>query len=261
MKPRQYSLEQRLVEPFRAIRSIEISSAMVISSIFGFLGFLSLWWFGREMIFNFWIEVLNFLISITGEPWTVSQSSWPGFANPLLALPILSADIPPPTIIVWWSFTFFSIALFLFSDTWRPSLLPLRATTHFVLFLLGVSLACFAIAPTQFEHSVEEWSKVYFLGAYGSLIIYAIIWTCGVLWFPISTWVKIVVSLILLLYFLVGTPLLLFLCTLTLHFASLLLLPLFALAIAPLLQLGWFVSFYSLALSAGSDLNKEVVLE
>jgi hypothetical protein len=129
-----------------------------------------------------------------------------------------------------------------------------------MIFLLWISLACFAIRPLQFQHSVDEWSKIYFLGVYGSILIYTIIWICGVLWFPISNWTKIWTSLLLSFYFLIGTPVLLFLSTLVLHYCSLILLPLFALAFVPLLQLGWFVSFYSIALSRGSAPNKEGAL-
>ena len=257
----QYSLEQRLVEPFRAIRTLHVAPRQIIGSIFAFLVFGFLWWTQKEVVFEFWMEVIRTLISITGEPWQVSLGFWPEFAQPILTLPKLSAAIPPPTALIWWTFMILSLVMYVFSGTWKTSLLPLRATTRFILFLLWISLACFAISPVSFQHSVDEWSKIYFLGAYGSLLIYSIIWTCGVLWFPISTWVKTVVTLLLVFYILIGTPLLLFLCTLTLHYTSLLLLPLFALAVAPLLQLGWFVSFYSLALSAGADPRKEVAYE
>jgi hypothetical protein len=261
MKPGQYSLEQRLVEPFRAIRTLNIAPRQAWLSLFAFFLFLGLWWQAKGLIFNVWIEILRTLISITGEPWVVSRGYWPEFSEPILTLPKLSAAIPPPTAVIWWAFTGLSLGLYAFSGTWKPAFLPLRATTRFILFLLWISLVCFALSPMQFQHSVEEWSKIYFLGAYGSLVIYAIIWTCGVLWFPISTFVKVVVSLMLVLYLIVGTPVLLFMCTLCLHYTSLLLLPLFALAFAPLLQLGWFVCFYSLALSAGTDPRKEVAYE
>ena len=261
MKSRHYSLEQRLVEPFRSIRSLQITPGTLISSLFGFFIFLGLWWFEKNSIFHIWSASLSLLIRFSGQPWQVSSGFWPEFAKPIVTLPKLIAAVPPPSIFIWWSATLLGILLFFVSGTWRPAFLPFRSTTRFILFLLSVSLACFAINPIQFQHSVEEWSKIYFLGAYGSIVIYAIIWTCGVLWFPISNWVKLGASLLVLFYFFVGVPLLLFLCTLALHYTSLLLLPLFALAFAPLLQLGWFIAFYSLALSSGADPSKEVAFE
>jgi hypothetical protein len=198
------------------------------------------------------MEVLNFLISITQKPWQVGFGFWPEFAKPIILLPKLTAAIPPPSPVIWWSFAIGSIALFIYSGTWKSVFLPVRATTRFTLFLLWISLTCFAISPTQFQHSVDEWSKIYFLGAYGSVVVYAVIWITSVLWFPIKTWVKVSLSLLLLIYFTFCVPLLLFLCVLLLNSSSLLLLPLVALAVAPLIQLGWFVAFYSLALSSGS---------
>jgi hypothetical protein len=261
MKSRHYSLEQRLVEPFRAIRSLQITPAVLVSSGLSFVLFLLAWWFGREGIFHIWSEILRLLIRFTDQPWQVSSGFWPEFAKPIVTLPKLIAAVPPPSVFIWWSATLVGVLLFFISGTWRPSFLPFRSTTRFILFLLSVSLACFAIRPMQFQHSVEEWSKIYFLGAYGSIVVYAIIWTCGVLWFPISNWVKLFASLLLLFYFFVGVPFLLFLSALALHYTSLLFLPLFALAFAPLLQLGWFIAFYSLALSSGADPTKEIAFE
>jgi hypothetical protein len=261
MKSGQYSLEQRLIEPFRAIRSIRIKLVTLVISLLGFFTFAILWWCVKMPVFHLWMGILDFFISLTDQPWQVSLGYWPEFAKPILQLPRLTAAIPPPTALIWWSFALGSILLYLFSGTWRSALLPLRATTRFILFLLWVSLACFGLDPNQFQHSVDEWSKIYFLGAYGSFVIYTIIWICAVLWFPIRTWVKFSLSILVVVYFLIATPLLLFMCTLILHYSSLILLPLLALAFAPLIQLGWFVAFYSLALSSGTDPTKEVAFE
>ena len=256
-----YSLEERMIEPFRSIRWISVSKRTIFVGITGLISFIALWWLVRNLAFQFWAQELTFLIKLIDEPWVVETGYWPNTTEPLALLPKLTAAILPPFQKTWWAFSIVSIAMWFVSGGWRPSLLPLKAITRFIIFLIWISLACFAISPMMFRHSVEEWSKIFFLGSYGSFLIYGIIWTLGVMWFPISTRVKITTTVLMILFEVVAVPLLLFICTVILKQSSLLLLPLFALLIAPLTQLGWFVSFYALALSAGSDPSKEVRLE
>lgn len=256
-----YSLEERMVEPFRSIRWISVPKSIRFVGIIGLVCYLAIWWHFKDKVFQFWGQELSYLLRFVDQPWTVHSGVWPSRVVPWISLPKLTAGILPPYQRVWWLITFLTMALWLISDTWKSALLPLKAISRFVVFLVWISLACFAISPALFNHSVEEWSKIFFLGAYGSFAIYGAIWTFGVMWFPISTGVKIFVSLLALCFELVAVPLLLFVSTVILNKSSLLFLPLFALLIAPLTQLGWFVSFYSLALSAGSDPKKEVRLE
>ena len=252
MKTDHFSLEEQLVEPFRAIRWIRLSPLVITMSLLGLTGYFALWWFAKGIVFDFWAKVLKFLVKYTDPSWTVRTGYWPNHLQPWVALPKLMAAIGPPTQNVWWFFAALAMGTWIFTESWKPVYLPLKAVTRFILISIGISLGCFAISPLLFRHSIEEWSKIFFLGSYGSLLVYAVIWTFGVLCFPISRWVKIRVSVFLVAYELIGTPVLLILSTFVLQRSSLLLLPLFALLIAPLVQLGWFVAFYSLALSSGS---------
>ena len=255
MKSDHFSLEEQLVEPFRAIRWIRLSPLMISASLLGLTAYIALWWLAKGWVFDYWAKVLKFSVKYTDTTWSIRSGYWPNHLEPWIALPKLMAAIGPPTQNIWWFFAALAMATWIFTETWSPVFLPLKALTRFILICLGISLSCFAISPLLFRHSVEEWSKIYFLGSYGSLLIYGVIWTFGVLCFPISIWVKIRVSTLLIIYELIGTPVLLIMCTFLLQRSSLLLLPLCALLIAPLVQLGWFVSFYSLALSSGADLN------
>ena len=253
MRSDHFSLEEQLVEPFRAIRWIKLSPLVIFSSIFGLAGYIALWWFAKSWVFDFWGKSLKFLLKYTDSTWTIGSGFWPNYHDRWIALPKLMAAIGPPTQNTWWFFAAFAMGMWTFTEYWKSAFLPLKAITRFILISIGISLGCFAVSPLLFRHSVEEWSKIYFLGSYGSLVVYGVIWTFGVLCFPISAAVKIRVSIALVLYELIGTPILLVMCTFLLQRSSLLLLPLCALLIAPLVQLGWFVSFYALALSSGSD--------
>lgn len=256
-----YSLEERMVEPFRAIRWISVSNGTKLLGAVGLFGFMTLWWVFKNQIFLFWGNTLQFLVTLIREPWIVSYGSWPENHEPLMEIPKLTAGILPPFVETWWMFLVGTVVLWILSEPLKSAFLPLKAITRFIIFLIWISLACFAISPLSFKHSVEEWSKIYFLGAYGSFLVYSIVWVMGVLGLPISTWKKVTITLALLVFELFATPIALFISTMILKESSLLLLPLFALLFAPLLQLGWFVSFYSYALSSGGDPSKDVQLE
>ena len=256
-----YSLEERLIEPFRSIRWIALRPQTLILSLAGLLTFIGVWWFYRNSVFEFWRKELTFFLKFGDSAWSVGTGYWPTRENPIAIIPKLNAAILQPFQTLWWSFAIASGVAWVATRLLPATLLPLKAFARFVLFLIWISLACFGVAPLQFHHTIEEWSKIFFLGAYGSFLIYALIWTCGVLWFPIKTLYKWGITIFAVAYILLGAPLLLFLCVLTMKFGSLLLLPLFALLIAPLTQLGWFISFYAFALSAGSDPRKEVIFE
>ena len=251
MNQNHYTLEQRMIEPFRSIRWLSISRKTFFLSILGFLFFGFLWWHFRVLVFENWANELRFLIHYVDEPWSMHYGSWPDSINSLVFLPKLDAAILPPSPTQWWGFTAGTLFLWTFTGLWSAPFLPLRTLLRFIVFLVWITLACFAISPFYFQHSLEEWSKIYFLASYGSIFIYAGIWLFGVLWFPIPTGIKIVTTLAFLIFELFGTPVLLFNAALILRLSSLLLLPLFA-AFAPLIQLGWFVGFYSFALSCGN---------
>ncbi len=257
MELKHYSLEERLVEPFRSIQWISLSRAKVVLSLIFLLVFDLSWWFLSETVLDFWAQILLYFTQITHNTWTIQTGYWPNHLHPLILLPKVIVPILAPSRAIWWSFAFATISLWFLTGQIRLSLLPLRSFTRFILFLIWIALACFAISPFAFRHSIEVWSKIYFLASYGFIFFYSAIWTIGVLWMPIATGAKIRITLLLILYELIGTPILFFLSTLVLQYSSLLLLPVFALAFAPLIQLGWFVSFYSLALSNGSVRNKE----
>ncbi len=256
MNRNYYSLEQKMVEPFRSIRWLSISRQTILLSLIGLLVFGILWWTNRGLVFNFWANELRYLISFVDEPWNVQFGSWPDTLNTLFVLPKLNAAITPPTRIQWWLFTAGTLFLWTWSGLWRASFLPLRTLLRFIIFLVWITLTCFVISPFYFQHSVEEWSKIYFLASYGSIFIYAGIWLFGVIWFPIPQTTKIFLTLIFLIFELLSTPILLFNSALLLRSCSLVILPLFA-AFVPLIQLGWFIGFYSFALSSGNKTNDE----
>lgn len=256
-----YSLEERMVEPFRAIRWISVSNSVRFMGIFGLISFTTAWWIFRNEVFQFWGNFLKYLVTASRESWVVGYGHWPENYASLMEIPKLTAGILPPFVGTWWFFLAGTIATWVITDVIRSSLLPLKAMLRFIVFLVWISLGCFAYSPLSFKHSVEEWSKIYFLGAYGSILVYSIIWTFGVLWLPISNRIKVFTTLLVLAFEMIAIPLTLFISTVVLSYSSLLLLPLFALLIAPLIQLGWFVCFYSFTLSFGSDPSKEVRLE
>jgi hypothetical protein len=253
MKTKHFSLEERVVEPFHAIRWVFITRTTAIGSILALLLFYFGWWHFHEQVFLLWKSILQIFVNAIGASWTIQDGFWPDTTNAFLTLPKLNVPLLPPDVLTWWSFALGTIGIWIGVGFFKMSLLPIRTFTRFMMFLVWVSLACFAIAPLQFHHTIDEWSKVFFLSAYFTVFIYTAIWTFGVLWLPIPLRVKLFVSALLTGYLLVGPPVLFFVSVLFLVHSSIILLPLLALAITPLLQLGWFVSFYSIALSSGPD--------
>ena len=240
-----------MVEPFRSIQWLSLSRKTIFLSFLGLILFTVLWWQFRFVLFENWANELRYLISFVDEPWSVQFGSWPDSVHSLFILPKLEAAILPPSPTQWWAFTSGTLCLWIVTGMWSAPLLPLRTLLRFIIFLIWITLTCFAISPYYFQHSLEEWSKIYFLASYGSIFIYSGIWLFGVLWFPIPRRVKIITTVLFLVFEIFGTPFLLFNSTLILRLSSLIVLPLFA-AFAPLIQLGWFVGFYSFALSCGN---------
>ena len=253
MKLRHFSLEERVIEPFHAIRWIFISRNRALLTILALIIFNAACLFFRQILFQVWKIILLALVKFTSVAWMVQDGFWPNTTHPILTIPKLIAPVLAPTPILWWGIALITVLLWILTGTLKMSLLPIRTIVRFMMILIWISLACFAIAPLQFHHSVEEWSKVFFLSAYGSIFIYSAIWAFCVLWLPIPLTVKVWSSILLAVYFTLGQPILFFFSVMVLVHSSLVLLPFFALFLAPVLQLGWFVAFYSIALSSGGD--------
>lgn len=240
---KHYSLEERMVEPFRSIHWLSISPWTITSSLFTFLLLLYTWWNKRLLIFHIWSKLLGYFIHFTHSNWTIRTGPW--------GEPKLEAWIVAPSPTVWWISFSVVVLSWLWVSRWSNRFIPLRAAIRFLLFLVSISLVMFALYPLGFRHSIEEWSKTYFTVTYAMIPISGFIWMIGVLWFPLLWRAKLGVTFLLLFYELICTPVLLFTLVLLLEQSSLLLLPVFALAVVPLLRLGWFVAFYSTALSYG----------
>ncbi len=247
-----YSLEERLVEPFRSIRWLAVTPLLKLFTFICLVLFLVFWWFERSMVFECWGGTLSRLTHLLELPWHVGIAQWPDPAHAYLAVPTLEIWIVPPSTWVWWSFVLGTGAVWMITGRLKQSFLPVRTAVRFLLMPLWITIVWFVVFPLKFNHTIEEWSRIYFLVSYGSVAILSIIWTFGVLWFPIPLFTKLLMSSLWIIYTLFGVPVLFFISCMLLNQTSLLLLPTFALGIVPLVQLGWFVAFYSIALSAGS---------
>jgi hypothetical protein len=151
MKSKHFSLEERVIEPFHAIRWIFISRPMAILSIVALLAFDFAWLFFHDVVFHFWTRVLTYLVNAISASWTIQDGYWPETSSPLLTIPKLSVPVLAPTPMIWWSFALATIAIWILVGYLKMSLLPIRTITRFMMFLIWITLGCFAIAPMQFH--------------------------------------------------------------------------------------------------------------
>ncbi len=248
---KHFSLEEQMVEPFRAIRSFDITFFDAIFAAFFFSLSMWAWWFGKEWLSQFWSDFLREWISSLLLSWSVKSGHWPSPELSVFESPELLVSVMSPDRYQWWVAVFGCGGIWWLLGYVPDRAIPLRVTIRYWLLLFTIALVWFSFSPLRFHHSIQEWTKIYFLVSFLSLPIYFFLWSFGVLLFPISFWVKLIMTLCWLGFSLIAIPLIILVSTSIVEHFSLMLLPLLTLGIVPVFQLGWFVAFYSIALSTG----------
>jgi hypothetical protein len=247
-KARNTSAKGNVIEMHHALRKITLSNSSMIAIIVLPLFFDMLIWFKLEMIMQFWHAVFHFWISHIGLNGQVFYTPVVMFGKQIF-VPFPDLPVVLPTVKEVWmniSICLLIMALSLFIP---KKFLPLTYLLRAALLVQMSASLYFLISPHSFPYDVGDYiSGALTLGIYLCMIIPAALALIYYI-FDFAVWKKVIVTAVMLAYFIVLIPFQYMLHALIISSCGLLFMPVLYLFFGLLLETLMFISWYAWAMS------------
>jgi hypothetical protein len=243
------SNEEKMLDPQRAVRRVEISARTLALAAILLTGSEWALLSGVNAIFAFWNRVLIFGMALAAADGQVVMEDWVirprhGVMMPGLDLPAL----PPDGAHYWW--VAYAVCMIWLLVSYLPErMLPLSYGARFLCFVQASSLVFFALKPASYVYGISHFARTELNAGFVFMLLVPVLLSVSYFTLGFSSFKKASLLALTLGFFAVAVPLHVLACSVLAQKLTLVVLPVFYLAMGPLIFVAWFVAFYSWGLS------------
>lgn len=243
------TIEERIFDPQRSIHSVPRSRGGLAFAVLAPVLADSLLVGFASRVFAFWAAVFAGVLRWLRLPATVWMEPCKAFPRWSVRMPCIEMLAGSPT--PWqWAWILYGmaagwLATRLVPERWMP-------LTYGIRFLCLVQLTAvffFAFWPGQFPYGIDDFVRTQVYTGFVFLLMIPPIYGMSYFILDFSPLQKAGLLLMAVSYIGVAAPVQIVTCVILTHFGSLALIPLFYLALGPLVYVSWMVAFYSWGVS------------
>lgn len=243
------SIEERIFDPQRSVRCVGGARGDLACALLAPLAVDSLILGFADRLFGIWRAVFAGALRWARLPAevTMEPSRFPaGWRVRMPCIEIL-AGAPSP---VQWAWILYALAMAWLATRLLPERwMPLTYALRFLCVVQLTSVVFFAVWPGRFPYGVDDFVRTQVCTGFVFLLLIPPVYGMSYLILDFSLWRKLALLLISVTYVGLAAPVQIVTCAILTYFGSLALIPLFYLALGPLVYVSWMVAFYSWGVS------------